>query len=530
MSEEQLREKQRFDAHLRRLSERVYPAVEDGFDRELTKLRRVDEDVRSNLDEFFTASLGSSMAKNRFADVKSNEGTIVRLRETNASGDGTYINANYIDAREKFSVPFVYIATQAPMKNTVLDFWRMVYENDCAFIVMLCAVKENGKGKSETYWPPRGETYDMGLVSVTVVAENVRQDSVHRRMLLRSVRGDEKEVYHMQYVAWPDQGVPQSSATLMEMIQAIAKSPRSTQSPIVVHCSGGVGRTGVFIGMHIALAQFQLGQANISIPRIVRFMKACRSGMVRRKDQYLFLYYAVQREMERMILSEKTGVNLLDGRPRLAPTITKPEASPPMAQMASPLIMVMPAPGEHRHFPSLLAPFRLGSSAASPERRSAPIQIVNPRNADQDAAAMENYLQRASPLSSSQPRSASASANIQFEPVTFESPRPQWMQPQPPSQSQSLSLSLLPQNSPPTNLPITLQREPELSQWRHINAFQSSVSQASENVAPLTRPSSLLQEELLRQQQANRIKRFSPSLACHTNPGASFTGMASNKF
>ncbi|KPA81628.1 putative tyrosine specific protein phosphatase [Leptomonas pyrrhocoris] len=517
MSEEQLKEKQRFDAHLRQLSERVYPAVEDGFDRELAKLRRVDEDVRSNLDEFYTASLGSSMAKNRFSDVKPNEGTIVRLREISASGDGTYINANYIDARKKFNVPFVYIATQAPMKNTVLDFWRMVYENDCAFIVMLCAVKENGKGKSETYWLRRGETYDMGLVSVTVVAENAREDLVHRRLLLRSVRGDEKEVYQMQYVAWPDQGVPESSATLMEIIQAIAKSPRSTQSPIVVHCSGGVGRTGVFIGMHIALAQFQLGQASISIPRIVRFMKACRSGMVRRKDQYLFLYYAVQREMERMILSEKTGVNLLEGRPRLVPTVTKTEASPPTARMASPLIMAMPAPDGHRHFRNLLAPFRSGSSVTSPMRRSAPTAITNSRQTDEDVAAMENYLYRASPASS-MPRSGSTS--IRDEHAPFEASHVQQL-PQPqPSQSPNMS---------PTNLATTIPREPE-PQWRQRSLFRSSASHVSENVTPLTHPSSRLQEELSRQQQANRIKRFSPSSAYRANLALSLAGAVPNEF
>ncbi|KPI90607.1 putative Tyrosine specific protein phosphatase [Leptomonas seymouri] len=510
MSEEQLKEKQRFDAHLRQLSERVYPAVEDGFDRELAKLRRVDEDVRSNLDEFYTASLGSSMAKNRFADVKPNEGTIVRLREASASGDGTYINANYIDAREKFNVPFVYIATQAPMKNTVLDFWRMVYENDCAYIVMLCAVKENGKGKSETYWPPRGEMYDMGLVSVTVVAENVRQDSVHRRILLRSVCGDEKEVYQMQYVAWPDQSVPQSSATLMEMIQTIAKSPHSTRSPIIVHCSGGVGRTGVFIGMHIALAQFQLGQASISIPRIVRFMKSCRSGMVRRKDQYLFLYYAVQREMERMILSSKTGINLLDGRPRLAPMVTKMEVSPQTAQMAPPLIMAMPARGGQRRFPNLLARFRLGTLAASPKRLPMPIQTASLRNTDEDTTAMESYLHRTN-SQPSQPRSASA-GNL-FEHVPLDASRSQ------PSHSQSAS---------PTNFLTTIPCGPEPKRWYH-NLFQSSVSQASENMAPFNRPSSQLQEELLRQQHANRIKRFSPSLASRTNHGVSFPGTASNE-
>lgn len=326
MSSIQKQEEVRFRDHIRRLSVRSFPGNNDGFDDELTELGKVDHRVRSNLDEFYTASLGSSMAKNRFDDVKPNEQTIVRLRPISKRGDGTYINANYIDARKTMGVPFVYIATQAPMHNTILDFWRMVYENDVAFIVMLCAAKENGKVKSETYWPALGQVYDLGLLSVAALSENVRSDSVHRTLLLRTIRGDEKEVYHMQYLAWPDQGIPTTSIPLMEMIQAMGKSRRSVESPIVVHCSGGIGRTGVFIGMHIALAQFQLEQSGISIMHIVRFMKLCRSGMVQRKDQYIYLYYSVQREMERMILSAERRVNLLDIRPRDKPILAQSPA------------------------------------------------------------------------------------------------------------------------------------------------------------------------------------------------------------
>lgn len=411
MSLVQKREEARFRDHVRRLSVRNFPSNQDGFDDELIELGKIDQRVRSNLDEFYTASLGSSMAKNRFDDVKPNEQTIVKLRPTSKRGEGMYINANYVDAREAMGVPFVYIATQAPMQNTVLDFWRMVYENDTAFIVMLCAVKENGKVKSETYWPAQGQVYDLGLLSVATLSENVRSDSVHRTMLLRTVRGDEKEIYHMQYLAWPDQGIPTTSIPLMEMIQAIGKSRRSVESPIVVHCSGGIGRTGVFIGLHIALAQFQLERAGISVLRIVRFMKLCRSGMVQRKDQYMYLYYSVQREMERMILSAERGVNLLDIRPRNQP-VPRPEQSAP--GYSRPLLIGQPslvgarsAPGVHP-MPDRSSTFttavtnllrsssphrgddgrqdRTGRSRAAPPRRN--------RDVVTDLVAMEDYLRR----------------------------------------------------------------------------------------------------------------------------------------
>ncbi|EPY19641.1 protein-tyrosine phosphatase [Strigomonas culicis] len=318
MSETQKAEIIRFRSHVRKLSSVTNSNGFDGFDKELSELMQVDQRVRSNLDEFYTGSLGSSVAKNRFDDVQPNESTIVRLKPLNKQGDGTYINANYVDARDAQDVPFVYIATQAPLENTVLDFWRMVYENDVAFIVMLCNCNENGKSKSKRYWPALHEMLDLGVLTVSTTSEIAHIDSVHRTFTLRTVRGEEKEIYHMQHVAWPDEGVPDSSVALMEMIQTIGKSPRSVKSPIVVHCSGGIGRTGIFVSMHILLAQFQKERTNISVPRVVHFLKLCRSGMVQRKDQYLFLYYATLREMERMVLSAQSGMNLLVQQPMRA--------------------------------------------------------------------------------------------------------------------------------------------------------------------------------------------------------------------
>lgn len=38
-----------------------------------------------------------------------------------------------------------YIATSAPMNNTVESFWEMILENNVQLIMMLCPETENGK-------------------------------------------------------------------------------------------------------------------------------------------------------------------------------------------------------------------------------------------------------------------------------------------------------------------------------------------------------------------------------------------------
>ena len=65
-------------------------------------------------------------------------------------------------------------------------------------------------------------------------------------------------VTHMLYTAWPDHGVPRNAMSLISFIRRVRKEhPTSLATPLLVHCSAGVGRTGTFILLDLAIQQMK---------------------------------------------------------------------------------------------------------------------------------------------------------------------------------------------------------------------------------------------------------------------------------
>lgn len=60
------------------------------------------------------------------------------------------------------------------------------------------------------------------------------------------------QVHHLHFTTWPDHGVPKTPHALISYLRKLMAIP-SEDSPIVVHCSAGVGRTGSMIVAHNCL-------------------------------------------------------------------------------------------------------------------------------------------------------------------------------------------------------------------------------------------------------------------------------------
>ena len=87
-------------------------------------------------------------------------------------------------------------------------------------------------------------------------------------------------VKHYHYISWPDFGVPQSLSPFMTLNRRVMSSwNRTDKGPITVHCSAGVGRTGTFVAVDMALEQADK-EGKVDIAGIATRMRQQRMKMV----------------------------------------------------------------------------------------------------------------------------------------------------------------------------------------------------------------------------------------------------------
>ncbi|XP_019858334.1 PREDICTED: receptor-type tyrosine-protein phosphatase S-like [Amphimedon queenslandica] len=200
-----------------------------------------------------------------------------------------YINASYIDG---YSSSNKFIASQGPMKKTLVDFWRLIWQEKPVSIVMVTNLKEGTKSKCEQYWPNKSE--EFGPFTVMLISQQVYPDFVIRQLNVKIQDGSNDSHTLTQYhlTSWPDHGVPDYATPLMSLHKQVMATWSPSKGPILVHCSAGVGRTGTFIAIDIALEQAKR-EGVVDIAGIVNRLRQQRMKMVQTLDQYVFLHDAV---------------------------------------------------------------------------------------------------------------------------------------------------------------------------------------------------------------------------------------------
>ncbi|XP_034146430.1 receptor-type tyrosine-protein phosphatase delta isoform X27 [Esox lucius] len=236
------------------------------------------------------SNLEVNKPKNRYANVIAYDHSRVLLSAIDGIPGSDYINSNYIDGYRKQNA---YIATQGALPETFGDFWRMIWEQRSANIVMMTKLEERSRVKCDQYWPTRGtETY--GLIQVTLLdTVELATYCVRTFALYKNGSSEKREVRQFQFTAWPDHGVPEHPTPFLAFLRRVKACNPPDAGPMVVHCSAGVGRTGCFIVIDAMLERIK-HEKTVDIYGHVTLMRAQRNYMVQTEDQYVFIHDALQ--------------------------------------------------------------------------------------------------------------------------------------------------------------------------------------------------------------------------------------------
>lgn len=293
--------------HQTKIRRASYPAKETLTKTEEQEIEEEFEQMKKTINQkdnlISEASLHpDNYLKNRYPDVLPLEATRVRLKKEDDDENSDYINANYVSAKDSFKNRKMqqYICCQAPLPNTFGDFWRMIWEKKSPVIVMLTNLQERNRRKAEQYWPESKETQQYGNILVThKFSKHHKGGAIIKRVfyLTHTKEPNElpHEVYQLHYTQWPDYGVPNTTDNMSDLITELDIRKKGLDDPIVVHCSAGIGRTGTFLAIHIALQKVATSKhAKFDVLKTVLQLREQRSGMVQSKDQYKFVYATIK--------------------------------------------------------------------------------------------------------------------------------------------------------------------------------------------------------------------------------------------
>lgn len=239
----------------------------------------------------------SNKKKNRYENVPCWDHSRVILPKSGPAGstDSDYIHANYVNApgcKKKF------IATQAPMSNTIIDFLNMIWQNRCLIIVVLTEICEDEENNMYSYWSTTKGVRKIG--KYTIETTKIKQKKNYTKYSLEvehaEVTKERRSIRLFHYTDWEIHGIPKNINGFLSLISHVNEKrlknfegPSNFPSPIVVHCNAGVSRTGTYCVIDICLDEFSIF-GEIDVLDVVRSVRAQRHSSVFSANQYAFIF------------------------------------------------------------------------------------------------------------------------------------------------------------------------------------------------------------------------------------------------
>lgn len=200
---------------------------------------------------------GENVSKNRYPDMTPTDHNLVKI----ACRD-RYINASHFKG---------LIITQGPLEETLEDFWMMLFEQKVAHLISLTNQWEQ-KGlerieKTSPFWVPvKDELLFESKIDDKLLT--VKRTQAPKK-IIPSLQGDnqcvEKQVFainfdgqtvitqHRHFLNWMDHSVCDPKILVQLIENLLVERALGT---CAVHCSAGIGRSGTFAVLYLAVLQY----------------------------------------------------------------------------------------------------------------------------------------------------------------------------------------------------------------------------------------------------------------------------------
>ncbi|XP_045027481.1 tyrosine-protein phosphatase non-receptor type 14-like isoform X2 [Daphnia magna] len=277
--------------------------------------------------DFSMAAHPDNLCRNQYQDVLPYEENRVKLTPSRDNRTG-YINASHISAAVGSAQRF-YIAAQGPLPSTVSDFWQMVWQCDVYVIVMLADTTSSNNGGHQTpllntksvnalrshvshssmngysgftYWPQQdAATLEFGEYKITrqVSKLSAGRQSITKLDVMHLPTSQQRSIWHLQYSDWADHGCPRDVTSFLSFLEemdmvrrhAVSDVPvgKNRNTPVLVHCGAGVGRTGVTVACDVLLTSLDHNVV-VDVPKLITHLRQQRMLMVQTVAQYRSIY------------------------------------------------------------------------------------------------------------------------------------------------------------------------------------------------------------------------------------------------
>uniref|UniRef100_A0A9J2Q8Z2 Protein-tyrosine-phosphatase n=1 Tax=Ascaris lumbricoides TaxID=6252 RepID=A0A9J2Q8Z2_ASCLU len=214
--------------------------------------------------------------------------------------DDDFIHANYVRGGPLFNT---FIITQAPMENTIGDFWRMIWQERAPYIFMLISRKD--PKRCANYWPRKsGSSINCcGLVISNEGIDDYRYPNF--RVTLLSVKGPGASELHVEH--WQaDMNNADNVAAPLQLLRLA----RNTTLPTVVHCHLGISRSAAVVAAEICITSLLKGPSyKHTVQKAVQLLRSQRAFAIETPMQYVYVHRVVQ-QFIRPLAGDPDGFHL----------------------------------------------------------------------------------------------------------------------------------------------------------------------------------------------------------------------------